>query len=84
MSILHNVGVVKGGQNRYAREVNPLANDQLLQAELTSEIKQLFGFALVTISRDETQNYGLYGDKVWNIQVRVAPDSYQNWTYEEI
>ena len=84
MSILHNVGVVKGGQNRYAREVNPLANDQLLQAELTSEIKQLYGFALRTISRDESQNYGLYGNKVWNLQVRVAHDSYQNWTYEEI
>ena len=84
MNILHNVGVVKGGQYKYAREVNPLANDQSLQAELTSEITQLFGFALVTISRDETQNYGLYGNKVWNLQVRVGPDSYQNWSYEEI
>ena len=84
MSILRNVGVVKGGQYKFARETNPLANDQLLQVELTSEIKELYGFTLVTISRDESRNYGLYGDKVWNIQVRVGPDSYQNWTYEEI
>ena len=76
MSILKNVGVVKGGQYKYAREVNPMANMQILEAELTSEIKELYGFALRTISK--------VGDKVWNIQVRVAPDSYQNWTYEEI